>query len=246
MEAGQWRVARHGLPRSAADAGPGWRDPTSGGPLVARNPFVKRERPQPLSDRHHTGDRAAERTAALGFSAGAAHADEPLFNYLVAVPSLLGYARPVGEHVKYLVSAPGRPIACLAWCSAPRHLGARDRFIGWSARRGAATSVSSPTTLAISFCLGSGPASGVARSRSDGAADLADWERIYGHPIYFLETFVDPERYRGTCYRAANWVVMGRTTGRGKNDQTQRPNRSIKEVFGFPLHPQFRELLRNI
>jgi hypothetical protein len=70
-----------------------------------------------------------------------------------------------------------------------------------------------------------------------------DWERIYGHPIYFLETFVDPKRYRGTCYRAANWVVMGRTTGRGKNCPNKRPNRSIKEVLGYPLTPRFRELL---
>jgi hypothetical protein len=47
----------------------------------------------------------------------------------------------------------------------------------------------------------------------------ADWQRIYGHPIYFLETFVDPERFRGTCYRAANWVVLGKTTGRGKQSK---------------------------
>jgi hypothetical protein len=71
-----------------------------------------------------------------------------------------------------------------------------------------------------------------------------DWERVYGHPIYFLETFVDPERFRGTCYRAANWVLLGRTTGRGKDDQTNRPNRSIKEVLGYPLTPRFRQLLQ--
>jgi hypothetical protein len=71
----------------------------------------------------------------------------------------------------------------------------------------------------------------------------ADWQRMYGHPIYFLETFVDPERFRGTCYRAANWVLLGRTTGRGKNDHTYRPNRSLKEVLGYPLHRRFRQLL---
>jgi hypothetical protein len=71
-----------------------------------------------------------------------------------------------------------------------------------------------------------------------------DWERLYGHPIYLLETFVDPERFRGTCYRAANWVLLGATTGRGKDDQTHRPNRSLKEVLGLPLTPRFRELLR--
>ena len=72
-----------------------------------------------------------------------------------------------------------------------------------------------------------------------------DRERSYGHPIYFLETFVDPERFRGTCYRAANWVLLGRTTGRGKDDQTGRPNRSIKEVLGYPLNRRFRQLLGN-
>jgi hypothetical protein len=66
---------------------------------------------------------------------------------------------------------------------------------------------------------------------------------MYGHPIYFLETFIDPERFRGTCYRAANWVLMGRTTGRGKDDQTNRPNRSIKQVLGYPLTRRFRQLL---
>ena len=70
-----------------------------------------------------------------------------------------------------------------------------------------------------------------------------DWQRIYGHPVYFLETFVDPQRFRGTCYRAANWIVLGQTTGRGKADQTHRPNRPIKEVWGYPLHRHFRQRL---
>ncbi len=73
-----------------------------------------------------------------------------------------------------------------------------------------------------------------------------DWERLYHHPIYFVETFVDPERFRGTCYRAANWIVLGRTTGRGKDDQTNRVNRSIKQVLGYPLTRRFRELLQEV
>jgi hypothetical protein len=60
-----------------------------------------------------------------------------------------------------------------------------------------------------------------------------DWEQIYGHPIWFVETFIDPERFRGTCYRAANWILMGRTTGRGKDDLTHRQNRSIKDSVRF-------------
>jgi hypothetical protein len=70
-----------------------------------------------------------------------------------------------------------------------------------------------------------------------------DWTRIYGHAVYFLETFVDPQRFRGTCYRAANWICLGRTTGRGKDDLAHRPNRPIKEVWGYPLGRDFRERL---
>jgi hypothetical protein len=58
-----------------------------------------------------------------------------------------------------------------------------------------------------------------------------------------VETFIDLERYRGTCYRAANWMVLGRTTGRGKNAWSKKPNRAIKEVLGYPLRRDFRQLL---
>lgn len=172
-------------------------------------------------------------------------ADEPLFHSLLEQYHYLGYEQPVGEHLKYLVWAQGRPIACLAWSSAPRHLASRDRFIGWSgeARRRNIRFLAYNTRYLIlpwvavphlaSHLLGR-----MARRLSE------DWERVYGHPIYLLETFVDPERFRGTCYRAANWVVLGRTTGRGKDDRTHRPNRSIKEVLAFPLSRRFRELLQ--
>src|ERR1044071_2093751 len=66
------------------------------------------------------------------------------------------------------------------------------------------------------------------------------------HPIYFLETFVDPERFCGTCYRAANWVVMGKTTGRGKQSNSYVPHRSIKEILGYPLTRRFRGLLEQL
>jgi len=173
--------------------------------------------------------------------------DEPLFNSLLEQYHYLGYEQPVGEHLKYVVWAQGRPLACLGWSSAPRHLGSRDRFIGWSgeARRRNIRLIAYNTRFLIlpwvqvphlaSHLLGR-----MARRLSP------DWERIYGHPIYFLETFVDPERFRGTCYRAANWVVLGRTTGRGKDDQTHRPNRSLKEVLGYPLTPRFRQFLQGV
>lgn len=70
-----------------------------------------------------------------------------------------------------------------------------------------------------------------------------DWQRIYAHPIYWLETFVDTSRFRGTCYRAANWQVIGTTAGRGHRAPTLEPTRPVKQMLGLPLHRRFREIL---
>jgi hypothetical protein len=169
---------------------------------------------------------------------------ERLFNSLIEQHHYLGYTRPVGEHLKYLVFARERPIACLAWSSAPRHLGPRDRFIGWSAR----ARRRNIQLLAYNLRFLVLPWVQVPHLASHILGRMArqlpgDWQRVYEHPVYYLETFVDPERFRGTCYRAANWIALGRTTGRGKNDQTMRPNRPLKEVLGYPLHRRFRCLL---
>ena len=170
--------------------------------------------------------------------------DEGLVNSLLAQYHYLGYQQPVGEHLKYLVVAGDRPVACVAWSSAPRHLGPRDRFIGWSAeaRRHHIRFVAYNTRFLIL------PWVTVPHLASHVLGRMAailppDWQRIYGHPIYFLETFIDPARFRGTCYRAANWIVLGRTTGRGKNAPTKQPTRSIKEILGYPLTPDFRARL---
>ena len=170
--------------------------------------------------------------------------DEALWNGLLAQYHYLGYQQPVGAHLKYLVVAAGRPIACVAWSSAPRHLAPRDRFIGWSAetRRRHLRFVAYNTRFLIL------PWVTVPHLASHLLGRMAtilprDWARIYGHPIYFLETFIDPARFRGTCYRAANWVVLGRTTGRGHNAPSHRPTQPVKEVLGYPLTPRFRERL---
>ncbi len=169
---------------------------------------------------------------------------EPLFNSLIEHHHYLGYTQPVGEHLKYLVFVEDRPIACLAWSSAPRHLGCRDRFIGWSAeaRR------ENIRFLAYNLRFLILPWVRVPHLASHLLGLMArslprDWEQVYQHPVYFLETFVEPQQFRGTCYRAANWTVLGRTTGRGKADQTHRVNRSLKEVLGYPLRPDFRRFL---
>jgi Domain of unknown function (DUF4338) len=71
----------------------------------------------------------------------------------------------------------------------------------------------------------------------------SDWQQVYAHPMHLLETFVDPERFAGTCYRAANWIVVGETTGRGQDSTSHKPNRSIKQVLALPLDRRFRQLL---
>lgn len=170
--------------------------------------------------------------------------DETLLNGLIETHHYLGYTQPVGEHLKHLVYAGGRPVACFTWSSAPRHLGPRDRFIGWSAearRTNIRGVVYNSRFLILPWVevphLASHLLGRMTRMLS------SEWQRVYGHPVYFAETFVYPERFRGTCYRAANWVWLGRTTGRGKADQTHRANRPLKDVLGFPLTKRFRRLL---
>jgi hypothetical protein len=169
---------------------------------------------------------------------------EALVDSLIAQHHYLGYARPVGEHLKFLVTAEGWPIACFCWTSAPRHLGPRDRHIGWSAaaRKANIRYVAYQSRFLIlpwvkvphlaSHLLGR-----MSRQLSK------DWQERYAHPIYFTETFVDPERYRGTCYRAANWTCLGMTAGLGKDARNKRPNRSLKQVYGYPLVKDFRRRL---
>jgi len=173
--------------------------------------------------------------------------EEAMVNGLLEEHHYLGYTTPVGEKMKYLITAQGRPLGCFVWSSAPRHLGPRDRHLGWSseARKKNIRFVAYQTRFLIlpwvrvphlaSYLLGR-----MARQLS------ADWRRVYAHPIHFTETFVDTERNRGTCYRAANWTELGLTTGRGKADQTKKQNRSLKRIFGYPLVPDYRERLQGL
>jgi hypothetical protein len=214
---------------------------------VRHNPLAQRARPEAvLIDKTPIED-ALRGLQPLEFEQVRRTAQEPLFNSLMEEHHYLGYEQPVGEHLKYLVWSEGRPIACLAWSSAPRHLGSRDRYIGWdgAARRSRIRFIAYNTRfLILPWVRVEHLASHILGRMAARISD--DWQQMYGHPIYFLETFIDPERFRGTCYRAANWVLMGRTTGRGKQSNSYVPNRSIKEVLGYPLTKRFRELLGGV
>jgi hypothetical protein len=212
--------------------------------FATRNPFIEREKPPPMLIDMEPMFASLNELRPIELQQVRRTGDEPLFNSLIEHYHYLGYEQPVGEHLKYVVWAQGRPIACMAWSSAPRHLGSRDRYIGWSmeARKRNIRFIAYNTRFLILPWVRTPHLASHILSRVTGSFSR-DWEQMYGHPIYFAETFIDPERFRGTCYRAANWVLLGRTTGRGKDDQTHRPNRSIKEVYGLPLTRKFRELL---
>jgi hypothetical protein len=208
------------------------------------NPFVRRATPEPmLIDTTPMTDTLGD-LRPVELQQVRRTGDEPLFNSLIEQHHYLGYEQPVGEHLKFLAWAQGRPIACLAWSSAPRHLGSRDRYIGWSAearRRNIRFIAYNTRFLILPWVRVPHLASHLLGRMTAILSD--DWCRMYSHPIYFAETFIDPGRFRGTCYRAANWQLLGVTTGRGKNDQTNKPNRPIKEILGLPLTPRFREYL---
>ena len=214
---------------------------------VSLNPFVERERPAPVLLDTTVIAGPLNALQPIELEQVRRTGDEPLFNSLMEHYHYLGYEQPVGEHLKFLAWAAGRPIACLAWSSAPRHLGSRDRYIGWNAetrRRNIRFLAYNTRFLILPWVQVPHLASHLLGKMT--RALSGDWERMYGHPIYFAETFIDPGRFRGTCYRAANWILLGHTTGRGKNDHTNKPNRPIKEVLGLPLAPRFRELLSQL
>ena len=169
---------------------------------------------------------------------------EKLYNSLIEHHHYLGYCHPVGEHLKYVVFAQGRPIACFAFSSAPRHIGCRDRFIGWNREqrtRNLHLLAYNTRFLILPWVQVRYLASHLLSRMTKRIA--SDWQQRYDHPVYLVTTFVDTERFTGGCYRAANWQYLGETTGRGKDDQTNKVNRSIKAVFGYPLRKDFRARL---
>jgi hypothetical protein len=170
--------------------------------------------------------------------------EERLFNSLIQQFHYLGYSQPVGEHLKYLAFAGDRLLACLAFSSAPYALACRDAFIGWSPearQRNRHLLAYNTRFLILPWVrvphLASHLLALAARTITD------DWQRIYHHPIVWLETFVDTERFAGTCYRAANWTWLGLTAGRGKYNKGRKKFTSIKAMYGYPLTRDFQKRL---
>ena len=157
----------------------------------------------------------------------------------------LGFGGTVGENLQYMVrSVSGRLLACLVFGSAAWKCQDRDRFIGWTVAQ--RTSPSAGHDQQHPFpgdALGAGAASGQLGVGCGLATIVPDWQTKYGHPIHLVETFVQQDRFRATAYRAANWIRVGQTTGRTRQDRFYSLQTPIKDVYVYPLQRNFRQHL---
>lgn len=181
--------------------------------------------------------------------ANKAAGERALFDALLHQHHYLSHRSSVGENLQYLVrDAQGRPLACLLFGAAAWQCAARDRYIGWDhrARTQSLPFIANNTRFLVLpwvrvKSLASHVLGRIARRLSD------DWQAKYGHPIYLLETFVQGDRFFGTAYRAANWVHVGQTQGRTRQDRPDGTwhQAAIKDVYLYPLHRQFRQSLQS-
>jgi hypothetical protein len=183
-------------------------------------------------------------TAALGVGAGR-HGRSETFPRLAGPSSLPGYRGPTGENIAYLVwSATAQPLACLLFGAAAWKVAARDQFIGWQ-EEGRRTGLSALANNSRFLILPGVRVSHLASHiLSLATARLRrDWMEKYGHPVELVETFVQRDRFAGTCYRAANWQWLGATQGRSRNDRHHQHTVPVKDLYVYPLSRFFRQRL---
>lgn len=157
----------------------------------------------------------------------------------------LGYRTPVGENLQYVVrDGDQRLLAVLVFGAAAWKCAARDRWIGWTPgqRQARLGWIANNHRFLIL------PSVAVRHLASHVLGRVArriamDWQTKYGHPVVLLETFVERDRFSGTCYRAANWQGLGSTQGRSRQDSNRTLRVPVKEVFVYPLRRDFREEL---
>ena len=169
---------------------------------------------------------------------------EPLYNSLIHQHHYLGYRQIVGNHLKYIAFIDDRPVACLGWGSAAWKVKSRDDFVGWnpSTRRDNLHFIANNTRFLILpwvqvKCLASKILALNARRISH------DWLSLYNYPLFLLETFVEKNRFKGTCYKAANWICTGQTKGTAKKGHIHLNHGNIKDVYLYPLRKDFRKKL---
>ena len=169
---------------------------------------------------------------------------EPLYNSLVHQHHYLGYRQIVGSHLKYIAFIDDRPVACLGWGSAAWSVKSRDSFIGWdkpTKEKNLHFIANNTRFLILPWIsvkyLASKTLAINARRISD------DWSKIYNHPLHLLETFIEKNRFKGTCYKAANWTCVGQTKGTTKRGHDHLFHGNIKDVYLYPFRKDFRKKL---
>jgi hypothetical protein len=173
-----------------------------------------------------------------------------LFKELLDRHHYLGYRVPFGASLRYLVHnerVPGQVLACLLWSSPAWKMAARDAWIGWSddeRTRNLQLIVNNSRFLILPWVRVQGLASKILAACTRQLP--ADWEKLYGYRPLLLETLVDGARFRGTCYRAANWIKLGQTTGRGRMDRAHAAHgEAVKDLYVYPLCHHVAERLRS-
>ena len=171
-------------------------------------------------------------------------AEHELWRGIIARHHYLGCPRDIGRRIGYLVIAHAQPIGAIGWKSAALKLEARDHFIGWSAEQRAqylAHVISNDRFVIVEGVRVRNLASHVlARSMR---MVSGDWLRRYGVRPYVLESFVDPARFHGSCYRAAGWQVVGKTKGYEKLRHRYRYHGQSKEVYLYVVQREFRRII---
>lgn len=168
---------------------------------------------------------------------------EKMWDYLVNTYHYLGNPSIVGAYLKYIAYIDDRPVACLGWGGAAWKVACRDAVIGWDAdtrKKHLHMVVNNVRFLILPWIHIKNLASRLLSANIRILAD--DWRQFYAHPIVLAETFVDGG-FRGTCYKAANWIHAGDTKGRGKYDRYNQCRGSVKAVFLYPLRKNFQEVL---
>lgn len=172
--------------------------------------------------------------------------DEKLWNSLVSTYHYLGYSIIVGRHLKYIVFERDIPVACLGWGDAAWNVQDRDIWIGWDdekRRKNLKFVINNVRFLILPWLKVPNFASFIL-SRGIKLVEK-DWQRFYGVKPLLLETFVEKERFKGTCYRAANWVLVGSTKGFARRGYSHYNHQTIKDIYTYPIHRDARALLKS-
>lgn len=157
----------------------------------------------------------------------------------------LGYRSRVGQNLQYWVrDCQDRPLGCVVFGAPAWQCAVRDQWIGWSpSERACRLGQIANNTRFLLFSWVRVPHLANYILSQISRRIRRDWQAKYGQPIWLLETFVDRQRFVGACYRAANWIYLGPTCGRGRQGPAGQLSTSIKDVYALPLHPNFRDHL---